>query len=131
MVFGTFDGIHDGHREFLRQAKSYGDYLIAVLPQDHIVELLKNHLPNFKLTERIRMLREEKLVDEAVAGDSAIKTWGIVKKHRPDIIVFGYDQVDLKKALEEKLPEFDWPVEIKTAGPHEPDKFHSSLMRPD
>ena len=42
MVFGTFDGIHDGHRHFLREAKKQGEELIVAVSKDEVVQKLKN-----------------------------------------------------------------------------------------
>lgn len=80
IVFGVFDGVHDGHRAMFKEAKSHGDYLIAVLAQDHIVEHLKGYLPEVNLSERMEHLQKEDLVDEVVIGDPELGTWEIVKK---------------------------------------------------
>ena len=37
MVFGTFDIIHPGHIHLLKEAKEYGDFLIAVIGRDATV----------------------------------------------------------------------------------------------
>ena len=37
LVFGTFDGLHEGHKDFLRQAKQYGDHLTVVVGRDSTV----------------------------------------------------------------------------------------------
>jgi FAD synthetase len=128
MVFGVFDGVHEGHRWFFREAKSYGDYLIAVLAQDHIVEHLKGHLPRINLAKRFEALKKEVSVDEAVAGDSKIGKWEIVKKHKPDVIALGYDQLRLKESLEAHLNEFGYRPEIKFMNAHEPAKYRSSIL---
>jgi len=41
LVFGTFDGLHDGHRFFLTEARKLGDRLIASVATDEIVERIK------------------------------------------------------------------------------------------
>jgi cytidyltransferase-like protein len=41
MVFGTFDGIHDGHRYFLNEAKKFGDKLVVAVAKDTTVKTLK------------------------------------------------------------------------------------------
>src|SRR3989338_6946874 len=52
MVFGAFDGIHAGHRAFFNEARHHGDYLMAVVAQNHIIEHLKGHLPEIDITRR-------------------------------------------------------------------------------
>lgn len=128
MVFGTFDGLHEGHRDFLRQAKECGDYLIAEVAQDHIVGHLKGHLPALDLAKRLEALKKEDGVDEVEIGDTELYTWQVAKKHRPDVVAVGYDQTALKNALEAHLKNFDWPIEIRVMNAHEPDKYHSSLF---
>ena len=100
MVFGIFDGLHDGHRVILKQAKSYGDYLIVVVAQDHMVEHLRGSSPKKSLTERFEHLQKVDQVDKVVIGDVEPSTWYIVKRHRPDVIAISQDQHLLKKDLE-------------------------------
>lgn len=128
MVFGVFDGIHEGHRQFLKEAGTHGDYLIAVIAQDHIVKQLKGHLPKIELRGRFEALKKEDGVSKVVIGDAEIGGWEVVKKYRPEIIALGYDQHLLKKNLEERLKEFDWRPEIKVMSAYEPNKYHSSIL---
>ena len=57
-IFGVFDGIHEGHREFIRQAKSHGQELVAIVARDSIVEKLKNKMPINREANRIESLLE-------------------------------------------------------------------------
>jgi len=129
MIFGTFDGIHRGHREFLKEAKNQGDYLIAVIAQDHVVEHLKGHLPEMNLEERFRHLSDEDEVDQVVIGDAEIETWRAIQEYRPEIIALGYDQTQLAEALLSHIGEFDWHPEIKIMRSHEPNVYHSSILK--
>ncbi len=129
MVFGVFDGIHAGHRAFFKEAKALGDYLIAVVAPDHIVEHLKGKLPAVDIGWRLEALKTEDNVDEVVMGDEELGTWEIVKKYRPAVVALGYDQKLLKKDLEKWLKDFDWDLEIKVMSAHEPNTFHSSLRK--
>lgn len=131
MVFGVFDGVHEGHRHFLKEAKALGDYLIAVVAQNHIVEHLKGHAPHLDLAERFAHLQREDGVDEVAVGDAELSTYEIVKQYRPDIIALGYDQKLLRDDLERHRTEFDWPVEFRTLSAYEPNIYHSSLLQGD
>ncbi|MBI1975011.1 MAG: adenylyltransferase/cytidyltransferase family protein [Parcubacteria group bacterium] len=128
MVFGTFDGLHEGHKHFLREARKEGDYLVVVLPLDRIVEELKGHPPHHTLSERISHLEQYDGVDEVVVGDEEISAWEVVKKHKPNAIAVGYDQNALKEDLGAHLGQFDWPIEIRVMSPYEPEQLHSSLL---
>lgn len=128
MVFGVFDGVHDGHREFLRQAKAEGDYLIAVVARDHIVEHLKGKLPNFNLAERFNHLREVDHVDAVLVGDAELHKWDVLDIHRPQVIALGYDQGALRDDLEEYFKKSDWSAEIRVMEGHEGKKYHSRIL---
>ena len=128
MVFGVFDGVHEGHRHFLREAKKLGDYLIAVVSPDESVEDLKGKVPVNILADRIAHVETEDDVDKAVVGDLEKGSWGVVKKFRPDIIAVGYDQKEMKKNLENSIEDFNWFIEIETVSAHKPEKYHSSII---
>lgn len=128
MAFGVFDGVHEGHRHFLKEARALGNFLIVAVAQDHIVEHLKGHLPKLNLSERFAHLKEEDGVDEVIIGDHELSTWEVVRKYKPDIIALGYDQKLLKEDLEMHVKEFDWPLELKEISAYEPDKYHSSIL---
>lgn len=128
MVFGVFDGVHDGHRALFREAKTHGNHLIAVVAQDHIVEYLKSRLPQFSLEKRIEGLQKEKLVSQVALGDANLGSYEVVLKHRPDVIALGYDQSDLKEDLEARYGMFDWHPKIKMMKAYKPEEYHSSLF---
>jgi len=54
MLFGTFDIFHEGHRDFLRQAREYGDYLIVVIARDETVKNVKGKLPRNNESVRLQ-----------------------------------------------------------------------------
>lgn len=129
MVFGSFDGLHNGHRAFFKEARSHGDYLIAVLAQDHIIEHLKGRAPKLNLTERFEHLNKEDGVDEVAIGDKELSAWEVVQKYQPEIIAVGYDQATLREDLEKHLDRLGVKPEIKVMSAYEPDIYHSSKIR--
>ena len=128
MVFGVFDGVHDGHKAFFKEAKTHGDYLIAVVTQDVIVEQLKNKRPIRDISKRFAELQELDGVDEVVIGDAELSSYETVIKHRPDVIAFGYDQQAFKNDLEANYSKFNWNPRIVVLSAFEPNKFKSSLL---
>jgi cytidyltransferase-like protein len=126
MVFGVFDGVHEGHRAMLKEAKNHGDFLVAVVAQDHIVERLKGHLPCVDMTDRFEHLQNEDGVDQVVIGDAELGTWGVVQKHQPDVIALGYDQASLKVDLEEHLKHSSSKLELVILKSFEPNTYKSS-----
>ncbi|HVN26327.1 MAG TPA: adenylyltransferase/cytidyltransferase family protein [Candidatus Paceibacterota bacterium] len=128
MIFGVFDGVHDGHRSLFREARSHGAPLMAVVTRDDVALRLKGRMPKRALTLRIADLMREPEIDAAIEGDAELGSWGVVRRHKPSHIVVGYDQEKLRADLERHLGEFDWQPVIVTAAPHKPDTHHSSLM---
>jgi len=121
LIFGTFDGLHPGHLHFIKQAKRYGDYLIAVVARDKNVKKLKGHLP--KQPERIRLKNLQNLatVNKTILGyQNYAKRKNIINKIKPDIICLGYDQPQLK--IE------NYKLKIIKLKPHYPKRYKSSLL---
>lgn len=129
LVFGTFDGLHEGHRFFLREARRLGDCLIASVATDEVVTEIKKHFPAYPLHERLEQLKASGLVDEAVAGDIALGNWSAIKKRKPDIVAVGYDQTTLEKKLREHLRKERLSITIVKIDSNEPDRLHSRLLR--
>ncbi|OGY99549.1 MAG: hypothetical protein A3B13_00535 [Candidatus Liptonbacteria bacterium RIFCSPLOWO2_01_FULL_45_15] len=128
MVFGVFDGVHEGHRHFFREAKKIGDYLIAVVAADEIARVLKGKHPKKEISERIAEIEQEIEVDEVLVGDEEMGSWEIIKRIRPHVVAVGYDQKEMKRDLENSIDNFNWFIEIETISAHKPEKYHSSLL---
>lgn len=128
MLFGVFDGLHEGHKALLKEAHKYGEYVIVVVAQDHIVEHLKGHQPKFDVADRIAHLEAEDGVDEVVIGDRELSTWEVAKKYRPDVILFGYDQDVLRENFLSHVKTFDFHPETYIAREFESQIFHSKFL---
>lgn len=124
MVFGVFDSLHDGHKAFLKEAKSHGEYLIAVLPPDEVVEKLKGRLPKLTIAERFEHLRKTDHVDAVIVGDHELGSWNVLENHRPTVIALGYDQDKIKEELRKYFDKIDqrsevhWKAEIRVMKPY-------------
>src|SRR3989338_6057447 len=108
MVFGVFDGVHEGHRHFFREAKKIGDYLIAVVAADEVAKALKGKSPKKDISERIAEIEEEIEIDEVMVGDEEMGSWEIIKRVRPHVIAVGYDQKEMKRDLENSIDNFNY-----------------------
>ena len=64
-VDGTFDLPHTGHIEFLKKAKSYGDYLIVGIISDNNVEKYKRK-PILNMYERGEIIKNFYFVDKVI-----------------------------------------------------------------
>lgn len=141
LAFGTFDGVHEGHRVMLREAKALGDYLIAAVAPDLVVKEIKGAFPRSNAAQRITALKTEHLADEVILGDGELHGWEIISRVKPDIIALGYDQDNLRVSLERHF-EISYPdIEteegfqtnpkkpiITVLKPHHPERYKSSLL---
>jgi len=129
LVFGVFDGIHEGHLSFISDAKKQGDQLIAIVARDIVVEKLKNKLPLYNEVQRIKALLEVQDIDLVLLGDPEIGTYNILKEVKPDIVFLGYDQDTLFEDLNKKIKNGSFTeIEIVRGDSHNPEIFHSSII---
>ena len=127
MVFGTFDGLHEGHLDFFRQAKKYGDYLVVAVARDVNVKKIKNKLPVNNENERLNIVKQCSLVDEARLGYEN-DPYKIIQEVNPDVICIGYDQNSFNKNLEARLKELGLDIKIYTLKAYRPEQFKSSIV---
>lgn len=123
MVFGVFDGLHEGHRHFLTEAKGRCKILIVVLPPDAVVVALKGRAPRYTWAQRAHALSEFDAALSVVEGDTVAGSWDIIAAHTPDTIFLGYDQKELALILAEK------GISFQHLAPHEEHRFKSSILR--
>jgi FAD synthetase len=129
MVFGVFDGLHEGHWYFLASARKYGDELIVVVARDEVVRVLKNKMPRHNEQERLAMVEGVSEVIRAVLGDEAQGSYGVIAAHNPDIICLGYDQNVLAEDLKEKMRAgIILTIPIRRIASHQSGRMHTSLL---
>jgi len=85
---GRFNFLHEGHKYFLKKARSSGDYLIVVIAND-------TH--NKKREEKESQEKRKKAVEKLGVADKVVigheeDFFKVVEKYKPDIVVLGYDQ---------------------------------------
>jgi len=121
LVFGTFDLLHPGHKNFLEQAKEKGDFLVVVVARDENVNDIKGMYPEEDEKIRKNKLNALDIVDEVIMGyKNYKKRMDIIREINPDIICLGYDQ-------DVKLPGGKYEI-IKLI-PYKPDQYKSSLLK--
>jgi len=145
LCFGVFDGVHDGHRAMLKEAKSLefradsnkstlslpksaklkaissSSHLIVAVASDDVVKILKGAMPKHNSAQRIAMLKSEYIADSVVLGDEEVNSWKILKKTKPTIIALGYDQHELREKLEEYLEKSYPEIETEEGPPEDVD----------
>jgi len=130
MIFGTFDGIHEGHRYLFSKAHELakGGRVMACIAQDSIVMMLKGHAPIRTMKQRVAGVRHH--VRHVYRGDARLGPWSKIRIYKPDAILIGYDQMRMKSQLEKDLPVMFPSLEIKlvVCGSYEPELYKSSII---
>lgn len=121
MAFGSFDLLHPGHVAFLQAARRLGSRLVVVVARDSRIKRIKGRKPLFSERERLRHLRQLRVVDKAVLGGRR-NFYAIVRRVKPDVIALGYDQA----ADAGKLKRFAKVVRLKA---FKPERFKSSILK--
>lgn len=130
LLFGAFDGLHDGHRAMLKEAREHADRIIVALPPENVIAELKGKHARFSWKERAKALWESKLVDDVVRGDETLGMYSAIDTKRPDVIFVGYDQRELAKDLASYLENDGKSIPIVTLSPYKPERYKSSLIYP-
>jgi len=123
MAFGTFDLLHPGHINFLKQAKKYGD-LIVVIARDKTVKKVKGRLPKHGEKQRLEAILSLNLADKAVLGHLGDK-YAVIKKYKPEIICLGYDQNHFTDQLAEKFKN----IKIIRLKPYKANLYKTSILK--
>ncbi|PIR47123.1 MAG: hypothetical protein COV07_00405 [Candidatus Vogelbacteria bacterium CG10_big_fil_rev_8_21_14_0_10_45_14] len=122
IVFGVFDGLHDGHRHFLKNALLRTHHLVLVITTDDTVEKLKGHKPIYKKGERIEAILSEFPKIEVVESDKVLGSWEVLKKYSADMVILGYDQDGIKGDMD----RLSFPFIILDS--HMPHKYKSGIL---
>jgi len=122
---GTFDHLHLGHANFLKQAKALGGELIVIVARDENVRRIKNMLPEHNEDERRESVEKTGIPDKAILGYTDKDIFKILEDLKPDIIALGYDQRVSEEKIKERFPE----CKIVRLKSFKPDKYKSSYYR--
>ncbi len=127
MVFGTFDGIHEGHIHFFREARKYGNRLVAVVALDRTVREVKGRMPLRPQEQRLKEVSSLPEVDEAVLGCEDDK-FRVIEEFRPDVICLGHDQHAFADELPGQLAKRGIRAKIVRGGPFRREIYRSSII---
>ena len=123
LLFGTFDGLHPGHRFLLDEAQKRGGDVTVVVARDSNVKKIKGHLPENYEVERQKALKKAFPFFEVLLGDEQDFLFP-VRLIQPDLILLGYDQ-----KLPPGVKQEDLHCKVERLPPFEPHKYKSSLFR--
>lgn len=107
---GCWDGLHFGHVEHFKQAKSFGHYLIVSVTDDENVRIQKGAgRPAFTQDERAEVVRWLCMVDEVMIVSGALDA---LQKACPHVFVKGPDYVGKIKTEHDRYCR-DHGIEIR------------------
>lgn len=124
MCFGAFDLFHPGHEFFLRECAKMGEKLVVVVARDANVERIKGEKPWYKEEERQRTIEEAFPTATVTLGDIS-DFYAPIKKYKPDVLCFGYDQ----KAREDEIKKLFPGIKIVRISPYKEKEFKSSILK--
>ena len=129
MAFGSFDILHEGHKHYLKEATSYGDYLIVVVARDENIIKFKGRKPRIDENHRLNKIKKLDFVDEAVLGDKD-DILKVLDEFKPDVICLGYDQKTINEGkLRLELKKRNLKAEVIRAKPYKEHVYKSSKLR--
>lgn len=127
LVSGTFDGIHEGHRNYFQQAREYAQRLICIVARDKITEQIKGRKPKYPEKERIQFVKQCPEIDRVYLG-VLDNVYDFIASLKPDIIALGYDQTAYTENLAKEMKKRGLTVKIIRLNPYQPEKYHSSII---
>jgi len=119
LATGAFDLLHYGHLKFLEASKKVGgknSRLVVLIARDSTAERLKGKKPIMSENERRTLVANLKPVDQAVLGYRKFSVRKVIQNIRPDIIAVGYDQQEVRKAVEKVIEENGLKARIVRVG---------------
>ncbi len=133
LVFGTFDLLHPGHLDFLKQASALGEELYVLGACDQAVDWAKGHKPEQDEKTRLAAISALNFATKAWVGEPVIMIEDYlrpIQEIQPDIIALGYDQAVqheswLNQAVQ-KLPKIPQITRLK---PYKPESYKTSLIK--
>lgn len=92
----TFDLLHAGHIQMLRDAKSQCDYLICGLQVDPSIDRLEKNAPIQTLVERYTQLKSVQYVDEIIPYETELDLKDILEMYHIDVRILGDEYRNLE-----------------------------------
>ena len=129
MAFGSFDILHEGHKHYLMEAKSYADYLIVIVARDENILRFKGRKPKNDENYRLEQVKKLDFVDEAVLGHKE-DILEVLEEFKPDIICLGYDQRTVnEEKLRRELEKRKIKAKVIRAKPYKEHIYKSSKLK--
>jgi len=123
IVFGVFDGLHEGHTFFLSQAAQRCDTLTVVVTRSEMVLAMKGKAPMNDYEARADAIRHFNPKAHVISGDAVHGSWKVLEDHTPHMVFLGHDQQGIAAELDRMNIPYQW------IDSHKPEVYKSSLLR--
>ena len=102
---GVFEIVHIGHIRFFKHARKIAKdgLLVVVVAHDHHIKKKRNKIM-FNQSQRAEFLESIKYIDVVVRGSKNMDR--IIKRIAPDVVIYGYDQKEIKGLKGIKLKKY-------------------------
>ena len=130
MTFGVFDGLHPGHINFFKQAKSFAknSFLIVSIARDKNIIKIKGEKPILSENERLDLVKKSEFVDKAVlAGKS--KYLPHILREKPNVVALGYDQKAYVKELKKDFKNKGISIKVIRLSPYKEKIYKNHLLK--
>ncbi len=128
LATGSFDYLHEGHLNFLKQAKAEGDFLVVIVATDKSIKEIKGCVPENSQEQRAEALVKTGIPNKVLVGDPHDKLKKVLEE-KPDLICLGYDQKVDENKLKKLLEDRGLKTKIKRLKPYFPEKYKSSILQ--
>ncbi len=91
ITYGTFDLLHYGHINLLRQARQLGDYLVVALSTDEFNLVEKGKRCYFPYERRKALLEAVRYVDLVIPEQSWAQKVSDIREYKIDVFAIGDD----------------------------------------
>lgn len=95
ITFSTFDLLHAGHVQMLREARSQCDYLICGLQMDPSLDRAEKNAPVQTVVERYTQLKGLRYVDEIIPYNNEKDVEDILTMYDIDVRILGEEYREL------------------------------------
>lgn len=103
--------------------------MVVIVTPDSAVVRRKGKEALFEQRDRVALVASLKNVSKTVLGNQD-DSWSILKRIKPDVVCFGYDQKKAIKSLEDMLPALNiGNPKIVSAPSFKPKKYHSRHLK--
>lgn len=127
-AFGTFDGIHAGHRKYLQQAKAEGDHLTVVVACDSTVLRFRGRPATMNENQRQQLVESTGIPDRVIVGSPG-DPLDIFRREMIDVAMLGFDHQVSERAVAQAAHRAGQQTIVKRARGYFPILLQNHILK--